>query len=75
MTFAFKSSAMVPHAEPIVHDSSHDVNPTIDVPVLIVGGGPTGLLMGYMLSELGGMLARSRTSWTSILIDGHQFIH
>jgi ribulose 1,5-bisphosphate synthetase/thiazole synthase len=31
-----------------------------DVPVLIVGGGPTGLLSAYMLSKLGGVsLSRS----------------
>jgi len=27
------------------------------VPVLIVGGGPTGLLLSYLLSRLGGMFA------------------
>ncbi|KAF2014634.1 FAD binding domain-containing protein [Aaosphaeria arxii CBS 175.79] len=29
------------------------VNPILDVPVLVVGGGPTGLLSAYMLSKLG----------------------
>lgn len=27
----------------------------LDVPVLIVGGGPTGLLTAYMLAKLGGL--------------------
>lgn len=26
----------------------------VEIPILIVGGGPTGLLMAYMLSKLGG---------------------
>jgi 2-polyprenyl-6-methoxyphenol hydroxylase-like FAD-dependent oxidoreductase len=26
----------------------------IDIPILIVGGGPTGLLLAYLLSKLGG---------------------
>ena len=29
---------------------------TVEVPVLIIGGGPTGLLSAYMLSKLGGSL-------------------
>jgi NADPH-dependent 2,4-dienoyl-CoA reductase/sulfur reductase-like enzyme len=29
-------------------------SPIIDVPVLVVGGGPTGLLLAYQLSQLGG---------------------
>lgn len=35
-----------------------DENPqSIAATVLIVGGGPTGLLSAYMLSKLGGMLS------------------
>lgn len=30
---------------------------TVDVPVVIIGGGPTGLLQGHLLSRLGGMLS------------------
>lgn len=32
------------------------------IPILIVGGGPSGLTMGYMLSQLGGMLHHSPTT-------------
>ena len=32
----------------------HHADNTIEVPVLIVGGGPTGLLQAHLLSELGG---------------------
>jgi hypothetical protein len=38
----------------------------VDVPVLIVGGGPTGLLMSYMLSQLGGSCAIVHSPITSI---------
>lgn len=34
--------------------STNRANTTIHVPVLIVGGGPAGLLSAYMLSKLGG---------------------
>lgn len=36
------------------HISSGDTDVAIDVPVLIVGGGPTGLLLAHLLSKLGG---------------------
>lgn len=35
-----------------VHDTAHI---DVDVPVLIIGGGPSGLLQAYLLSRLGGM--------------------
>lgn len=38
--------------EPISNGSAQH----IDVPVLIVGGGPSGLLLAYLLSKLNGML-------------------
>jgi NADPH-dependent glutamate synthase beta subunit-like oxidoreductase len=28
---------------------------TLDVPVVIIGGGPAGLLQGHLLSRLGGL--------------------
>lgn len=36
--------------------SSMDDEALIDVPILIVGGGPTGLLLAYLLSMLGGKI-------------------
>lgn len=36
--------------------STYRASPTsVDVPVLIVGGGPAGLLQGHLLSRLGGL--------------------
>jgi hypothetical protein len=35
-------------------DSASNGVDIIDVPVLIVGGGPSGLLQAYLLSKLGG---------------------
>lgn len=32
-----------------------DAKEVREVPVLIVGGGPSGLLLAYLLSKLGGM--------------------
>lgn len=34
---------------------------TVDVPVVIIGGGPTGLFQAHLLSQLGGMLALRST--------------
>jgi ribulose 1,5-bisphosphate synthetase/thiazole synthase len=42
----------------------------IEVPVLIVGGGPSGLLQAYLLSRLGGaILERYRITFRRILTD------
>lgn len=30
----------------------------VDVPVVIIGGGPTGLFQAHLLSQLGGMFAQ-----------------
>jgi ribulose 1,5-bisphosphate synthetase/thiazole synthase len=46
---------MTPHSEHSPDGSASDGTMTIDVPVLIVGGGPTGLLEAHMLSKLGGL--------------------
>ena len=46
---------MAPHSEHSPDYSSSDGSITIDIPVLIVGGGPTGLLEAHMLSKLGGL--------------------
>lgn len=47
---------MAPHSD---HDSDSFTSPSsksVDIPVLIVGGGPTGLLLAHMLSQLRGKL-------------------
>ena len=31
----------------------------VDIPILIIGGGPTGLLLAHLLSELGGQYSLS----------------
>jgi siroheme synthase (precorrin-2 oxidase/ferrochelatase) len=45
---------MAPHSEHSPDFSGLDAPLTIDIPVLIVGGGPTGLLEAHMLAKLGG---------------------
>jgi NADPH-dependent 2,4-dienoyl-CoA reductase/sulfur reductase-like enzyme len=51
---------MSPSAE--TNGWGHGDESAIFVPVLIVGGGPTGLLMGHMLAQLGGLWSKARTS-------------
>jgi 2-polyprenyl-6-methoxyphenol hydroxylase-like FAD-dependent oxidoreductase len=52
---------MAPHSD---HEIEIDSSATsssardLDIPVLIVGGGPTGLLLAHMLSRLGGQTQR-----------------
>jgi hypothetical protein len=55
---------MAPHSEPDDgfqltdygdHDGFSSGVPMIGIPVLIVGGGPSGLLQAYMLPQLGGL--------------------
>lgn len=40
-----------------------DTEDVLDVPVLIVGGGPTGLLTAYLLSAHGGMTRCGRNDY------------
>ena len=47
--------AMAPHSELSSCFSSSYETLTIDIPVLIVGGGPAGLLQAHLLSKLGGL--------------------
>ena len=42
-----------------VHSQETEMKPSVDVPVVIIGGGPTGLLQAHLLSKLGGSLVRS----------------
>ena len=46
---------MAPHSEPGSDVSTSAGSTALDVPVLIVGGGPAGLLEAHMLSKLGGL--------------------
>lgn len=45
---------------------------TVDVPVLIIGGGPTGLLQGHLLSKLGGSFTKPRNLSSPPLIQACQ---
>jgi cation diffusion facilitator CzcD-associated flavoprotein CzcO len=51
---------MVPHSdyEPDSFTTSNAKD--VDIPVLIVGGGPTGLLLAHMLSQLQGDTKRKQ---------------
>lgn len=41
---------------PVDESNQHHRNsPGIDVPVVIIGGGPAGLFQAHLLSQLGGM--------------------
>ena len=45
---------MAPHSDHELDSSTTSQAKIIDIPVLIVGGGPAGMLLAHMLSELGG---------------------
>lgn len=45
---------MAPHSDHETQPSNASNIEDIDIPVLIVGGGPTGLTQAHMLSRLGG---------------------
>jgi ribulose 1,5-bisphosphate synthetase/thiazole synthase len=42
--------------------SNADIKAAIEVPVLIVGGGPSGVLQALLLSRLGGKYPENKTS-------------
>jgi NADPH-dependent 2,4-dienoyl-CoA reductase/sulfur reductase-like enzyme len=46
---------MAPHSDHEPDLSTLSDEREMDIPVLIVGGGPTGLLLAHMLTQLGGM--------------------
>jgi hypothetical protein len=45
---------MVPHSDHEPDSFTTSNTKDVDIPVLIVGGGPTGLLLAHMLSQLEG---------------------
>jgi NADPH-dependent 2,4-dienoyl-CoA reductase/sulfur reductase-like enzyme len=49
-------NGFITHETKIKLDSP-DAHTVLDVPILIVGGGPTGLLLAYLLAKLGGTSA------------------
>jgi hypothetical protein len=66
---------MAPHSEPgdtLSTSGNYGQNyfdvPLAEIPVLIVGGGSSGLLQAYMLSQLGG------SDLLFPLFDGHLFM-
>lgn len=47
---------IIPNDNGLSTPSDNRITSSATAPVLIVGGGPTGLLSAYMLSKLGGEL-------------------
>lgn len=45
---------MAPHSDHEPDMLAMSGEKELDVPILIVGGGPTGLLLAHMLTQLGG---------------------
>jgi ribulose 1,5-bisphosphate synthetase/thiazole synthase len=50
---------MAPHSDHEPDMSTMSDEKEIDIPILIVGGGPTGLLLAHMLTQFGGMFRLS----------------
>lgn len=50
---------MAPHFDDDLGSSVPEDSIPMDVPVLIVGGGPAGLLQAHLLSQLGGTLPKN----------------
>ena len=48
------SVGMVPHSDHEPDSFTPSGLKDVDIPILIVGGGPTGLLLAHMLSQFGG---------------------
>ncbi|KAG0647329.1 2,4-dichlorophenol hydroxylase [Hyphodiscus hymeniophilus] len=64
---------MAPSYDDSQNQTAHE-QCAIDIPVLIVGGGPAGLLQAYMLSQLGGSLPYERMD-AEVLADTPTMIH
>jgi hypothetical protein len=63
---------MAPHSD---HETEVDTFTSIrdvDIPILIVGGGPAGLLLAHMLWQLGGLTTKNHLLLSDPITDLQQ---